>query len=556
MPHLATRLFIASLLSLYALFVPCMAQAQQQSPPIWDREGVPPVNKQASDKKIISHQAGSEAKWERYGSANEEFVGSSVFADSWALPTPKQYYSANNRFYIEVIPRKLASQSRYFKDKVDRKEPAGSPQGEKDNYCKGIFYRQTDDGKYEKVWVAPLSNDVAPVSALVSDGGQYVVTFDNWHAVGYGDNVVVIYGSDGKIIRKLALTDIVPAESLSTLPRSVSSIWWGGHHYLDEARGLLVLQVVKNGGRAFNEGAEYREVGIELKTGALSDLTINAPKKSDRALRGYCDGVQSVQTESANRSTEDSREDKRTIKSIEHFERDGRLLEDTYLKDDGSILWADKKSYDAQGRLIGTSTAHDRFVYLPDRQTYKYDDKGNLVEENGYDSSGKLVNKDEYVYDEQNRRIQWTSISYHPAEHSRPHRWTYSYDDYGRLKEEQAFSDEGSGFTATDSLGGPHKKIFLYKSTDNPETTLSFKADGTYAGLTSTTYDDRGNPTEEIEYRANGSVKSRTRYTYKYDPCGNWTRRDTYEWIERGIGGLYQPVEVSYQIIKMFEIGQ
>jgi hypothetical protein len=41
---------------------------------------------------------------------------------------------------------------------------------------------------------------VAPVSALVSEDGAYLITFDNWHSMGYGDDVVVLYRTDGTLI--------------------------------------------------------------------------------------------------------------------------------------------------------------------------------------------------------------------------------------------------------------------------------------------------------------------------------------------------------------------
>ena len=190
--------------------------------------------------------------------------GLNVFADSWALPGPQKYYSGSRRYYFEVIPRALESQSKYFEDKVAKKEPAGSRPGAGENYCRGVFHRQREDGTYEKVWESRLSNDVAPVSALVSDGGEYVATFDNWHSVGYGDDVVVIYGPGGKLVRKFALSDIVP--TTSNLPRSVSSIFWGGKHQIDERSLQLVLKVL-SGWSPHQEEGEYREVRIDLKTG-------------------------------------------------------------------------------------------------------------------------------------------------------------------------------------------------------------------------------------------------------------------------------------------------
>lgn len=192
--------------------------------------------------------------------------GLSVLADSWALPVPRKYHSENRRYYIMVIPRKLKSQLSYFEDKVAKKEPAGSGQSLEDNYCKGIFYRQNESGAYKKVWEGRLSNDVAPVNVLVSNSGEYVVTFDNWHSVGYGDNVVAIYGRDGKLIKKMGLSDFAPPGI--EFPRSVSSIWWGGKHYIDEKRARLVLKVATSGSRTSGE-QQYRDVHVDLKTGEL-----------------------------------------------------------------------------------------------------------------------------------------------------------------------------------------------------------------------------------------------------------------------------------------------
>ncbi len=190
--------------------------------------------------------------------------GLRVFADSWALPQPHKYYSENKRYYVEVIPRVLESDLKYFEDKAAKKEPAGSKPGVANNYCRGVFYRQKEGATYEKVWESRLSNDVAPVSALVSDGGEYFVTFDNWHTVGYGDDVVVIYGPGGKLVKKLALSDIVP--TTSNLPRSVSSIFWGGKHYINERSLQLVLKVL-SGWSPHQEEGEYREVRVDLRTG-------------------------------------------------------------------------------------------------------------------------------------------------------------------------------------------------------------------------------------------------------------------------------------------------
>jgi hypothetical protein len=193
--------------------------------------------------------------------------GFTVFADSWPLPETQKYYSENKRYYIEVIPRVLESQLKYFEDKVAKKEPAGSKPGVKDNYCRGIFYKQIKDGTYERLWESRLSNDVAPTAALVSESGEYVVTFNNWHSVGFGDNVVVIYGQGGKLVKKMALSDIVAPTA--KFPRSASSIWWGGDHYIDEKNFHLVLKILSKWSFEPDDKPEYIDVKVDLATGEL-----------------------------------------------------------------------------------------------------------------------------------------------------------------------------------------------------------------------------------------------------------------------------------------------
>lgn len=298
----------------------------------------------------------------------------------------------------------------------------------------------------------------------------------------------------------------------------------------------------------------HSQVSAYFLVCALS-ISLYGQGKPERNQRGYFGAVRSVRTESMGFSLEEGklRRGKRKLDSTELFDRQGRLLEDIHLKADGSILWSDKYVYDSQGRLIESSGKHSSFVYLPDRRTYKYDTKGNLIEENGYNSNGKLVNKSEYVYDEKNRRIQWTSMSYHPEENSKPHKWTYAYDEQGRKQEERAFSDEGEGFKPTDSLGSPHRKLYIFKDHDKPEIVLLFKVDGNFAGLESTKYDRRGNEIEEIEHDERGLVKKKVRYSYRFDRVGNWIQQNTYEWTEENGKTQYQISELSYQIIKYFK---
>jgi len=197
-------------------------------------------------------------------------LASAARADSWALPEPQKYYSPNKAYYLEVFPRKLESQLKYFEDKTEGREPAGSAKGLKDNYCKGAFYKRDGRGVYEKIWEGRLVNDVAPVGALVSDRGEHFVTFDNWHALGYGDDVVVIYDRRGNVVRKMSLEDIYGKNPTVRLPRSVSSIYWGTGDHIEEETQTLVLKVVAKWSGSFEDEPETKFVRVDLKTGAVA----------------------------------------------------------------------------------------------------------------------------------------------------------------------------------------------------------------------------------------------------------------------------------------------
>jgi hypothetical protein len=191
--------------------------------------------------------------------------------DTWSLPEKQTVCSKNNKYCLKIIPKKLTSQLEYFQDKVDGKENAGADKGVKKNLCRGIFYIRNESGLLRKRWEVNLVNEVSPVDAVVSDVGDYVVTFDNWHGAGYGDDVVAIYDArNGKLIRKLGLSDFLTESDIYELPHSVSSIWWGGTHYVDSRGGQLVLQVTK-GKRTYEKDATYFEVHIQLDNGKVLD---------------------------------------------------------------------------------------------------------------------------------------------------------------------------------------------------------------------------------------------------------------------------------------------
>ncbi len=168
-----------------------------------------------------------------------------LFADTWAPPEPQKYYSSDKGYCFEIIP------------------------GDSLRVCKGILSTVHDGEKYQMVWSAHLVNQISPVTASVSDKGNYVATFDNWYRIGWGADVVVIYGAGGELVAKFGLEDILSADEIEKIPRTVASRWWGGDHYIDEEKKVLVLKVVSNGEMPYSEKAQFHEKHIDLKTGRL-----------------------------------------------------------------------------------------------------------------------------------------------------------------------------------------------------------------------------------------------------------------------------------------------
>lgn len=283
----------------------------------------------------------------------------------------------------------------------------------------------------------------------------------------------------------------------------------------------------------------------------LFGLICNAQQKPQEDEHGYLGPVMSVRTDTVEYSVEKGRLQPRPgrLNSIERFASNGRRREEKYFTADGSILWEYKHAFDSNGRLLESLGTSSKFVYLPERRTYEYDSAGNLITENGYNHDGKLVNSSEYAYDEKGRKIRWTSMSYYLEENSRPHRWTYSYYDSGLLKEQCAFSHDGTGFLPTDSLGGPHRKLFYYNEQNKPAVVMLFKANGEFAGLESHRYDTRGNEIEEVRYGSEGTPKEKTKHVYRFDRVGNPVVQKTYEW-DAAKPGSFQLKEVSYRIFQ------
>lgn len=183
-----------------------------------------------------------------------------VAADTWMPPDTETYFSPDKKVRLTITPGEDTHPTSQFLKKAGQTPSSPQPS------AWGLLERKIDS-KWEVVWNQPLINKIAPVNALTTKSGRYVVTFDNWYGTGRGNHVVVIYGPDGSMIRSLGLEDFLPADYIKALPRSISSVEWSGRHRISADEKNLILKVIMPAEFGARGPDRFVDVRIDLATG-------------------------------------------------------------------------------------------------------------------------------------------------------------------------------------------------------------------------------------------------------------------------------------------------
>jgi hypothetical protein len=139
-------------------------------------------------------------------------ASTALAADSWPGPRVMTAFSENGTHFVRVEPGESVGDSVGF---------AGAQHGD---YARGLFYARQPDRSYQLVADIALLNPVAPVDFLVSNTG-HLITFDNWHNLGYG-KAVAIYDPSGNPVASWELEQLYTSDQLRSIGSSVSSRWW------------------------------------------------------------------------------------------------------------------------------------------------------------------------------------------------------------------------------------------------------------------------------------------------------------------------------------------
>ena len=106
------------------------------------------------------------------------------------------------------------------------------------------------------------------------------------------------------------------------------------------------------------------------------------------------------------------------------YNEKGNKIEENYYNSNGSLIYKNTYKYDEKGNNI-EEYHYDEDGKFNYKYTYKYDEKGNNIEKNNYDSNGRLDSKYTYEYDKNNN---WTQrIEY---KNTIPHRITERIIEY------------------------------------------------------------------------------------------------------------------------------
>lgn len=147
-----------------------------------------------------------------------------VNADSWEPVKTMFFYSENKTFMLKVVP--LTYPEKMLKANYERLK-RGKKLSDKDTTiipCIGTLYKITATDT-SVVWERKLINRICPLSAIISNDGISVVTFDNWYSIGYGFDVMVVYNELGDLKKCFQLEEISPFP-INDYPSSISSLYW------------------------------------------------------------------------------------------------------------------------------------------------------------------------------------------------------------------------------------------------------------------------------------------------------------------------------------------
>ena len=178
-------------------------------------------------------------------------------ADSFLPPAVTESYSPSNNAVVTIVPAWLSC----AKDETDC-EPA----------ARAIVSYVYGDHRSGARTVKLVNRD-APGQALVTDGGQRLLTVNEYAAFGFGENTLVIYDETGAVIARHSLVDFLPEDYVNGLPRTASTIrWWADDVRIERESHRAIISVLLVDEEVYGAPFSDRkglELAVDLDTGEV-----------------------------------------------------------------------------------------------------------------------------------------------------------------------------------------------------------------------------------------------------------------------------------------------
>ncbi len=251
---------------------------------------------------------------------------------------------------------------------------------------------------------------------------------------------------------------------------------------------------------------------------------------------------------------------KRILRYTITFNEDGKKTEEvSYDQSGASIIDKVVYAYDKEGRLksyVSYSSSVDETLSTPQKNDYKLDDKGNVIEYVNYQPDGTLGSRTLYKYDAKGNKTEeifysWNGTptgkllnTYDEAGHLLTatsyieddsinwkiactyntkgnqiewlqfiagvlrYRVTYNYDDKNRVIEQETFEYNKPPNMRTTHAPEPGKIVYTYNDTKRAKEVETYKEDGSLKHKMIYLMDERGNEIEWRTFNADGSPKN------------------------------------------------
>ena len=214
---------------------------------------------------------------------------------------------------------------------------------------------------------------------------------------------------------------------------------------------------------------------------------------------------------------------------------------------DGSLKYQDTYMYDYKGNMIEENQSFGRV-----KTTYKYNDNGDKIEGECF-SNGFMKFTWKFYYDDKCNLIEeYICIPFPKTDRKN----IYKYDSNGKMIEAIHYKYDGDlDFKETSkwcnkgnlierninySDGSSKKNTYKYDDKGRKIEENSFSTNG---NIETRKFYDKGNEIESNHYNSDGSLDYKNTYKYDYDATGNWIKIIIFE---NGIAKIIVEREIEY----------